>query len=85
MKLAEALMERADVQRRMEQLDDRLRASARTQEGEKPPEAPAALLAELDALAARHARECGRRNYPRSPGRNSPAPRSAVDLQISRG
>ena len=53
MKLAEALMERADVQRRMEQLDDRLRASARTQEGEKPPEAPAALLAELDALAAR--------------------------------
>ena len=53
MKLAEALQERADVQRRLAQLKGRLRLNARVQEGESPSEDPKALLAELDGLAAR--------------------------------
>ena len=53
MKLAEALQERADVQRRLAQLKGRLRSNARVQEGEAPAEDPKALLAELNGLAAR--------------------------------
>lgn len=49
MKLAEALILRADCQKRMEQLRDRLIRSAKIQEGEAPPENPQALIAELDA------------------------------------
>ena len=48
MKLAEALILRADAQKRLEQLRARLTRSARVQEGEKPPEDPAELLQELD-------------------------------------
>ena len=48
MKLAEALQERADLNRRIEQLKQRLGASAIVQEGEQPPEDPAGLLAELN-------------------------------------
>jgi hypothetical protein len=48
MKLAEALILRADAQKRVEQLKQRLARSARVQEGEQPPEDPAELLAELD-------------------------------------
>lgn len=46
MKLAEGLALRADAVRRVEQLRARIVASARYQEGEKPPEDAAALLAE---------------------------------------
>ena len=49
MKLAEALIKRADAQRRIEQLRQRLVRSAKAQEGETPPEQPQALIAELDA------------------------------------
>ena len=45
MKLAEALVLRADVQKRIEQLRNRLRQSALVQEGETPPENPQELLA----------------------------------------
>ena len=48
MKLAEALVLRADCQKRIEQLRQRLARSARVQEGEMPPENPAELLTELD-------------------------------------
>jgi hypothetical protein len=51
MKLAEALILRADCQKRMEQLRARLVRSAKIQEGETPPENPQALIAELDAGA----------------------------------
>ena len=44
MKLAEALQERADLNRRIEQLRYRLGNNALMQEGEKPAEDPAALL-----------------------------------------
>ena len=50
MKLAEALILRADIQKRIEQLKSRLADNAKVQEGEKPSEEPNALLAELDAL-----------------------------------
>jgi hypothetical protein len=49
MKLAEALIKRADAQRRIEQLRQRLVRSAKVQEGETPPEQPQALIGELDA------------------------------------
>jgi hypothetical protein len=50
MKLSEALVLRADTQKRIEQLRARLRLSAIVQEGEQPSEDPQALLAELDRL-----------------------------------
>jgi hypothetical protein len=52
MKLAEALAERADAQRRLAQLRQRVAMSARFQEGEQPPEDPTALLEEAESVAA---------------------------------
>lgn len=52
MKLAEALILRADYQRRLEQLKQRLLRNARVQEGEKPAEDPKRLLEEVEALSA---------------------------------
>ncbi len=46
MKLAEALLERADLQRRMAQLRQRIGQNAQYQEGETPAENPNDLLAE---------------------------------------
>jgi uncharacterized protein DUF6847 len=48
MKLAEALVNRADCQKRVEQLRQRLVRSAKAQEGETPPENPTELLVELE-------------------------------------
>ncbi len=48
MKLAEALQERADLNRRIQQLRTRLQNNAIVQEGEKPAEDPKALVKELD-------------------------------------
>ncbi|MBO4335395.1 MAG: DIP1984 family protein [Desulfovibrio sp.] len=53
MKLAEALQERADIQKRLAQLKGRLRNNARVQDGEQPSEMPEDLLRELDMLTAR--------------------------------
>ena len=53
MKLATALSERADIQRRLSQLQTRLNNNAKVQEGEEPAEDPKALLKELDALLER--------------------------------
>ncbi|MFI5271674.1 MAG: DIP1984 family protein [Ktedonobacterales bacterium] len=50
MKLAEALVLRADAQKRIEQLRERLQQSALVQEGEAPPEDPQELLGELERL-----------------------------------
>ncbi|HEY0755519.1 MAG TPA: DIP1984 family protein [Ktedonobacteraceae bacterium] len=52
MKLAEALVLRADAQKRLGQLRDRLRLSALVQEGEQPPENPQELLEQLNVLLA---------------------------------
>ncbi len=53
MKLAEALQERADLNRRIDDLRRRLGNNILTQEGETPAEDPAELLRELDASLAR--------------------------------
>lgn len=53
MKLAEALQERADIQRRIHQLRVRLGNNARVQEGETTSEDPEKLLEELDMLILR--------------------------------
>jgi len=50
MKLAEALITRADLQKRLEQLRSRLSLSVVVQEGEEPPEDPRALLSEVARL-----------------------------------
>lgn len=50
MKLAEALAERADLQKRIEQTRARLKNNAWVQEGERPAEDPMALEKELAAL-----------------------------------
>ncbi len=51
-KLGEALARRAELQTRLTQVRDRLRASALVQEGDQPAEDPQPLLAELDAIAS---------------------------------
>jgi hypothetical protein len=51
MKLAEALILRADYQKRIAQLQQRLIRSAKVQEGEQPPETPQELLTELESTA----------------------------------
>ena len=53
MKLAEALQERADLNRKIDELRRRLGNNVLIQEGEEPAEDPAVLLSELDAAVAR--------------------------------
>lgn len=48
--VGEALSRRADLQKRVGQIQDRLQASALVQEGDEPPESPDELLAELGAV-----------------------------------
>jgi hypothetical protein len=50
MKLAEALILRADYQKRIEQLKQRIQRNAKVQEGDAPAENPAELLAELEHI-----------------------------------
>lgn len=51
MKLAEALMLRADHQRRLDNLKNRLVRNAKVQEGDAPSEDPAALMAEIERVS----------------------------------
>ena len=53
MKLAEALQERADLNRKLDELRDRLSNNVIVQEGEKPLEDPNELMAQFDAAVAR--------------------------------
>ena len=50
MKLAEALIQRADLNRRMAQWSERVRTSVIVQEGDQPTEVPATLFAEWNAM-----------------------------------
>ncbi|MDQ1328688.1 MAG: hypothetical protein QG641_1973 [Candidatus Poribacteria bacterium] len=52
MKLAEALILRADCQKRIEQLRQRLLRNAKVQEGDKPAEEPMELIQELEHVSA---------------------------------
>lgn len=51
MKLAAALIERADLQNNLSLLQTRLQNNAKVQDGEKPKEDPMELLKELDELS----------------------------------
>ena len=51
MKLAEALILRADCQKRLHEIKQRLIRSVKVQEGEEPPEQPQGLLEELNNLS----------------------------------
>lgn len=53
MKLASALSERADIQRRLSELSNRLANNAKVQEGDSPAEDPQALLSEMDSMIDR--------------------------------
>ena len=48
MKLAEALQERADLNKKIQQLQQRINSNVLVQEGEKSQEDPQALMKELD-------------------------------------
>jgi hypothetical protein len=50
MKLAELLMERAEIQKRISQINSRLRDCAKVQEGDAPPINPGTLLDEMESL-----------------------------------
>ena len=50
MKLAEALILRSDIRKRMAQWNDRARTSVSVQEGEQPTESPEVLFAEWNAM-----------------------------------
>ena len=66
MKLAEALIERKDIQNRLDALRQRLCACALIQEGEQPAEDPEMLMGELSRLTARHEALCTRINLTNS-------------------
>lgn len=53
MKLAVALQERADINRKIEELKNRLKCNVLMQEGESPEEEPNSLKRELDSTIAR--------------------------------
>lgn len=53
MKLATALSERADLQRRLSEIGTRLNNNAKVQEGEEPSESPLELMAELGRTTER--------------------------------
>ena len=53
MKLATALTERSDLQRKIAELNRRLTNNAKVQEGDTPAEDPAVLLQELDGCLSR--------------------------------
>lgn len=53
MKLAEALLHRSELSKRLISLRDRLESSVFVQEGDEPPEEPLALLAEARRVMAR--------------------------------
>ena len=52
MKLAEALILRADLKKRIEQLRERLRRNVKVQEGDQPAERPDVLMGEFERDAA---------------------------------
>ena len=51
MKLAEALILRADYQKRIEQLKQRIQRNAKVQEGDAPAENPTELLTEIEQIS----------------------------------
>lgn len=63
MKLAEALVLRADLQKRIAQLKQRILNNALVQEGDEPSEAPSTLLEEIELLLKQSEELAGRINH----------------------
>ncbi len=63
MKLAEALQERADLNRKIAQLKERLTNNCLVQEGEKPSEDPSELLKEFNSSVQRHEELMAKNNH----------------------
>lgn len=83
MKLAEALIERADIQRKIAVLRSRLENNAQVQEGTSPHEAPADLLKELDENVKRLEYLISRINYTNATS-ESPSGKTIADLIVKR-
>ncbi len=62
MKLAEALMERAELRNRISAISSRLNANSKVYEGEEPAEDPKRMLEELDTVIPRYAELIARIN-----------------------
>ncbi len=62
MKLAEALMERAELRNRISAISARLNANSKVYEGEEPAEDPKRMLEELDTVIPRYAELIARIN-----------------------
>ena len=84
MKLAEALQERADLNRKIEQLQDRLRTNALVQEGENPPEDPSELLEELNGALDRLEVLMARINLTNSQVKQSESGKTLTELIAAR-
>ena len=52
MRLAEALIQRSDCQKRFEQVKQRIVGNAKVQEGDQPSEDPGALIQEMEGIAS---------------------------------
>lgn len=61
--LGEALNRRSDLQKRIAQMQERLRASVLVQERDEPPESADELMTELDALCTNLQRLIARINH----------------------
>lgn len=84
MKLAEALQERADLNRKIDQLQDRLRTNALVQEGENPPEDPSELLEELNGALDRLEVLMARINLTNSQVKQSESGKTLTELIAAR-
>lgn len=63
MKLALALSERADLQRKLSSLGERMNRNAKVQEGEKPSEDPMELIQEMESIFERLEKLVARINH----------------------
>ena len=87
MKLGELLAERAELQKRMQQLQQRMLDNATLQEGDKPTLDPTALLAQYRNLAEAHEEIVRRINRTNNSARIAiaPEPMSLADAVVRRG
>ena len=58
MNLAEALSIRKDLQKRIQQLGQRIQYNVKVQEGDEPSEKPEELMKELDNCLKQHSVQC---------------------------
>ena len=84
MRVAEALIQRADYQKRLDQLRVRLDQNVKVQEGDQPSEDPMALLAEIERISGELQTLIQRINRTNSATRLSPSELSIADAIAER-